>query len=162
MSDEQWLSFKEAVKLIRSHLNASIGRAEALLRSAHQSGEVRSYQANVLLLTDDGLLSGFGGRSQSVLEEQRFSEHDLLDWLDRQDVEPAKATPKRQHSSPKQDRAKEAVEALWQNDVPNQSRLPKQSLCREVIDWLKSDCKKRNVEFFEISNDVILRAAGRK
>ena len=91
MSDEQWISFRDAAELIRSRLNASIGRAEAILRSAHQSGEVRSYQADVLFFNDDGVLSGLG-RPKSVSEERRFSETDLLDWLDRQDVEPA---PKR-------------------------------------------------------------------
>jgi hypothetical protein len=36
------------------------------------------------------------------------------------------------------------------------------TLCRQVVDWLKTDCKNQNIPFVEISDDTILRAAGRQ
>jgi hypothetical protein len=39
--DEAILSWDEAVEMIRKHLNASIGRSEAVLRKAYASDEVR-------------------------------------------------------------------------------------------------------------------------
>jgi hypothetical protein len=59
-------------------------------------------------------------------------------------------------------RAKEAVAALWPDAVPPATVLPNAVLVARVNDWLKADCKARNLQFFPISPDTILRAAGRK
>ena len=101
---EQWLTFDEAVALTRSRIGGSVGRAEATLRRARDSGEVRSrydYTRHPVLLTaDDGILDislrpgalNKGGVKSDCGEV--VSKDDLEDWLDR-------LTPRMKVSKPK-------------------------------------------------------------
>jgi len=155
MSKEQWLRPHEAAALVRQHCGGSIGRSEELVRAAVASGEVRSVERGV---QDFSQRPGSGVKKISLSNKD-----DLIDWLSRQtplDI-PAKAAAA-STSQEKRERAKEAIRALWKDDIPAQTVLPNLPLCQDVIDWLKSDCERRKLEFFTISNDTILRAAGRK
>lgn len=87
MAGEQWLSFAEAVQLVRERLDCSTGRAESIVRTARSSGEVRYPPQNpVLIGPDDGLMD-FDMRHAALpskIEAPRnISANDLLDWLDR-------------------------------------------------------------------------------
>jgi hypothetical protein len=54
------------------------------------------------------------------------------------------------------ERAQRAIETLFPDGLPGQALLPNKILCGRVVEWLKkSDLPK-------ISNDTILRAAGRR
>jgi hypothetical protein len=70
--------------------------------------------------------------------------------------------PKQERVPAKLGRAQEAIAALWADGVPSETLLPNPVLCTQVNDWLKTDCKARNLQFLLISNDTVLRAAGRK
>ena len=55
---EQWLTFADAIEVVRQHIGCTIGRAEATLRAARASGEVRFQNPDnpVRLLADDGIV----------------------------------------------------------------------------------------------------------
>jgi hypothetical protein len=73
-----------------------------------------------------------------------------------------KASPaKQRRKSYKRQRAAAAVRALWPTGVPDQSTLPNGPLCKQVVDWLEKDSKQKNIQTLPISDDTILRAAGR-
>jgi hypothetical protein len=61
---EKWVSFSNATALIRQRLECSAGRAEAILKQARDSGEVRSFDA-------EGSLG------------VQVSYDDLIDWMGR-------------------------------------------------------------------------------
>lgn len=161
---EQWLTFREAVEIVRVHLGSPIGRAEGMLHTARASKEVRFHNpaSPILLLADDGVV-GMHDRFGRMTAEDMFqiSREDLLDWLDRQALsqESKSSTPRTQV---KRDRVREAIDALWPAELPSQSVLPNALLCTKVADWLKADCQKRNVPAMPTSDDTILRAACRK
>lgn len=92
---DTWITFEEAASLVRETRGTSIGRAEALVRGARESGEVRRKQKRlpasaVYLAGDDGIV-GFNqtpgaikAMQSGILEEPpRFSRDDFIDWLDR-------------------------------------------------------------------------------
>jgi hypothetical protein len=74
--------------LVRGHLDASIGRSEAVARAAIASGEVRLNETP-LLMADDGLV-GMDMRHSASL----YSKNDLLDWLERNHPRATSAPPK--------------------------------------------------------------------
>jgi hypothetical protein len=76
-----------------------------------------------------------------------------------QDDPPAKRTERRRD---RRIRAKMAVDALWPERVPDPSILPNGPLCKKVNEWLKKDCEQQNISHVPISDDTILRAAGRR
>src|SRR5262249_40030943 len=93
MADEQWLSFQELVELVPSLLpDVSIGRAEAIVKEALASGQVRSRPGRLLLLSNDGIIGmdlrpgainkGGEGRGLAVADS-KTSKEDFLDWLGR-------------------------------------------------------------------------------
>jgi hypothetical protein len=111
---EQWLTFREAVEIVRAHLGASIGRSEAVTNAARASGEVRFQNPAdpVLLLADDGLVgmslrpggqdkAGIAANGRPTMHRaastdmSQISKDDLLDWLRRQQAssEPDLSSP---------------------------------------------------------------------
>jgi hypothetical protein len=62
----------------------------------------------------------------------------------------------------KRERARTALRALWPDRVPDPSVLANGPLCQKVTEWIEKDCKQRNVRIQTISDDTILRAAGRQ
>jgi hypothetical protein len=159
-SSEQWFRFHEAVAFVRQHRPGSIGRAEALVRAAESSGDVRSIERGV----EDYTL----GRRR-VVKISVLSKDDLLYWLDRHEPRSTPASPtqaatpeRRKAASPMRDRAEQAINALWPDGPPSTAVLLNGPLCNKVCNWIKADCEKRGVPYVEPSNDTILRAAGRK
>ena len=93
MADEL-MPFPDAVDAVRSRLNASVGRAQTLLRTACASGEVRSFAWPYLLVVPRSLWEAEPSAIQRVTEDGVFvhweeygfveiSQDDLMDWLDR-------------------------------------------------------------------------------
>jgi len=100
----EWLTFQEAVEIVKAQLGGAIGRAEFMVRAARTSGEVRfSNSADpVLLMADDGLVGmdmrpgaqekvGIARDGKRVVHTLStaptgdcISKEDLLDWLGRQ------------------------------------------------------------------------------
>ncbi|WGS02213.1 hypothetical protein MTX26_15910 [Bradyrhizobium sp. ISRA443] len=72
--NDRWLTRADAVDVVRKHVGCSSGRAEAILKAALHSGEVRDDRP--MFAADDGIAS-IGSRGQ------QFSEYDLADWLCR-------------------------------------------------------------------------------
>ncbi len=173
---EKWISPDEAVELIHRHLKTSIGHAQALLRAARASGEVRfrdSVHKAPALTPDDGLTyfdQGLPGEDdlRRLIDQSHHrhafpvSEDDLRIWLARN----ATMLPKRATPPPAQDykrqRAEEAIKALWPKGAPSPAALPNKPFCNSVREWIEADCKARGIPYTDIKNDTILRAAERK
>jgi hypothetical protein len=101
---KQWLTFNEAVEIVKARLGSSVGRAESVTNAARASGEVRFYDPAfpVLLIADDGLVgmdlrpgaqrkAGISADGKQIVHETlasqsacQISSDDLLDWLNRQ------------------------------------------------------------------------------
>jgi hypothetical protein len=158
VSQEMWLRFHEAVAVVRQHRPGSIGRTEALVLQAGASGEVRSLERGV-----EDFSQRYGSKAKTI---SVLSKDDLIDWLNRNvpPTVPAKpaAPSARAATRNKRDRAEQAVRALWPAGVPAPAALPPAVLCKQVSDWLKADCKAHHLPAVDISDDTILRAAGRK
>jgi len=131
------LSFGEAIARVCQRLNASSGRAAAVVRDALKSGELR-------IIRDDHI-DPISGSLFAIVEE------DFLDWLNRQ-VSTTAATPRKQ---PDRERARQAAIKLWGAAGPP-DHLSNSSICREVAQWLK-----KNDQAADISDATILRVVGR-
>jgi hypothetical protein len=172
MSAEQWISFQQAVKIVRVRLNASIGRAEAVVRAARASGEVRSRpnrDADVVLLTADDGIVGMSLRPGAKHRMEEFttvvplsSRSDLLDWLDRQGPQPKPKPAETKRPQDKRQRARLAIKARWPNGAPDRTALPNKLFCAEVNKQLKADCEKLGIAHTDADSTTILRAAGRR
>jgi hypothetical protein len=145
--------YEEAVKLIRAHFNCTEGWAIQKLREAETSEAVQFYRP---------------GPPDYVEHEKAalYREGDLKYWLTQipapgriEPQAPVKKPAKR--SSPKLERAREAINALWPSGPPSQADLLNPFLVAQVIEWLREDYKKRDVRAVTISDKHILRAAGR-
>jgi hypothetical protein len=180
MSDD-WITFTEAVEIVRAHLGASIGRSEAVTNEARASGEVRFQNSAdpVLLLADDGVVgmslrpgaqhkAGVTADGKPIIHRtistsmSQISKDDLQDWLSRHHTEAAASPEPKPRAQNKRSRVAVAIQELWPNGLPDQSLLSNSLLCKKVGDWLKADCQKQNVPVAIPSDDTILRAAGRK
>jgi hypothetical protein len=172
MSNEQWITFDDGVQLVRARMDASIGRAEAVMRAAKASGEVRTKYDGVVLLNDDGAMgwnlkpgsTASGGKPHVITGSGKrlFSRDDLLDWLSRHHTEAAASPEPKPRAQNKRSRVAIAIQELWPDGLPDQSVLSNSLLFKKVGNWLKSDCQKQNVPVAIPSDDTILRAAGRK
>ena len=89
------LSFGEAIARVCQRLNASSGRAAAVVRDALKSGELR-------IIRDDHI-DPIGGSLFAIVEE------DFLNWLNRQVATTLQATPKQ----PDRERVRRAAIELW-------------------------------------------------
>ena len=166
MANEQWLSLGEATAFVRARLNCGVGRAQAMIRQALASGEVRKKVGGIRLMHDDGVVGMHlrsGVQNESGVEESVYSwllsKDDLTEWFDHNvGRAPARAAP----GGNKKARAAEAIDTIWKGKVPDQKTLPNDLLLRQVADWLHSDCGRRNIPFEEIGRDTVLRAAGRR
>ena len=107
------LSFGEAIALVCQRLNASSGRAAAVVRDALKSGELR-------IIRDDHI-DPIGGSLFAIVEE------DFLDWLNRQ-VSTTAATPRKHQIASGQDR-------LRLNCGAQRGRLTICRIHRSVVKW---------------------------
>ena len=89
----KWLTFDEGAELIRSRGGSGIGYAQAIMRAACTSGEIRS-RDSALLINDDGLIDmnlrpgggDVGGAVARINVRSKYvhySTDDLVDWLVR-------------------------------------------------------------------------------
>jgi hypothetical protein len=134
------LSFGEAIALVRQRLNASSGRAAAVVREALKSGELR-------IIRDDHI-DPISGSLFAIVEE------DFLDWLNRHAS--AAATPLAARKQPDRERARQAAIELWGTAGPPE-HLSNSLICRELAEWLK-----KNGQAADIGDATILRAVGRR
>ena len=134
------LSFAEAIALVRERLNASSGRAAAIVREALKSGELR--------ITRDDHIDPISGSLFAIVEQ------DFLDWLKRQVS--TTATTSLAAKQPDRERARQAAIELWGPAGPP-DHLSNSSICREVTQWLK-----KNDQAADISGGTILRGVGRR
>ena len=135
------LSFGEAIALVRQRLNASSGRAAAVVREALKSGE--------LCIIRDDHIDPISGSLFAIVEE------DFLDWLNRQ-VSTIATTPLAARKQPDRERVRQAAIELWGTAGPP-DHLSSSVICREVTEWLK-----KIGQAADISDATILRAVGRK
>src|SRR5215472_15386774 len=135
------LSFGEAIALVRQRLNASSGRAAAVVRDALKSGELH-------IIRDDHI-DPISGSLFAIVEA------DFLDLLNRQPSTTATA-PEAVRKQPDRGRVRQAAIELWGTAGPS-DHLSNSSICREVAQWLK-----KNDQAADISDAAILRTVGRK
>ena len=135
------LSFGEAIALVCQRLNASSGRAAAVVREALKSGELR-------IIRDDHI-DPMSGSLFAIVEE------DFLDWLNRH-VSTTATTPLAARKQPDRERVRQAAIELWGTAGPPE-HLSNSLICREVAEWLK-----KNGQAAGVSDATILRAVGRK
>jgi hypothetical protein len=173
---EQWITFEEAVDIVRAHLGASIGRSQAMTNAARASGEVRfqNLADPVLLLADDGLVgmslrpgsmncSGVTADGRSIIHRatsanmSQVSKDDLLDWLSRQQFPDQKpdSKPAVRRTPPEQARALKAMKAIY-GRIPPQNEVSNPVLEHAVNKYLKQEGLKA------VKKDAIQRAAGRR
>ena len=111
------------------------------------------FEAGTDMYTHTSAEGGYGHAVNGIIE---FNAEDLRYWLSAAaSIEEAPSTKKL--ARPQRERAKEAIDALWPDGVPPQSKLRNTSLLKCVHDHLK-----KNDSPESISDDTILRAAGRK
>jgi hypothetical protein len=171
LTGEKWLSFSEAVALLREREPAmSIGQAEAII------GDLRA-----AYFADGGPFARQSGKSTAVrfqwfrgggffpLKEPNsgntfVSMGDLIYWHDRSTAvpEPAPSSPAptaeavEQHTSPTVDRATIAIDALYPQGVPTQATLGNKQLIADV------NAKLASMNLQTVSETSVLRAAGRR
>jgi hypothetical protein len=148
MAEGQWIYLAEAEAMFRERLKVSAGKARKMVREAIDSDEI--------------LFRWVPVNPGDTLCEKTYNRNDFVYWLDQLAPPPAGDKLKKPRTTVKQDRARDAIGALWPNGVPDQRLLPNKLLCAEVMDWLKADSERNALSFFPISDDVILVAAGRK
>jgi hypothetical protein len=162
MAGEQWISEAEAVAIIRARIKGSIGRAEAILRRALATDEIRAEPK--LLLCENGIMTRdnrYENQWFLALPRPAISKDDFLDWLDQNVKEDTKSHGRRK-TPVMQNRAREALAALWPDGVPDQSKLPNKYLTKLVNEWVQKDCEDHGIGYIELKLDTILRAASRK
>jgi hypothetical protein len=72
------------------------------------------------------------------------------------------AMPPKQRSRNKRERAAEAISNLWPEGVPDPMRLTNGELCKLVSEKIAEDNRQLGLRPTDISDDTILRAAGRQ
>jgi hypothetical protein len=168
---EQWLIRDVAVELIRTLRNTSIGTAQAWLKAARDSGEVRTRPRPVgdpvRLTADDGLID-FNLRPGSLnkyaltdgerhtvdgrrlLDE--FNKDDLLYWLDQHHPLPTTKPARASREQVDRDAAKRVINLLYPT-LPGVRELPYKKLHGKVNDHLKANGEKT------VGLDTVSRAA---
>ena len=182
MSDERLLDF-EAIARIRNARKVSEAVAIKVLIEACAESLVRAWQrgcwepkgfglsipafvwhgahfadgvlfeAGTDMYTHPGEERGYGYGVNGIIEFSAGDLHYLLSAA--ASTEEAPSTKK--HAQPQRQPAKEAIDALWPKGVPPQGKLRNALLLKRVNDYLKKNDSRES-----ISDETILRAAGRK
>jgi hypothetical protein len=127
LTGERWLSFAEAVALVRKREPMSIGRAEFMVDKARKSGKVRWHWFH-----DGDFLLDKPNRGNTFLEEG-----DLVDWISRHpDLSKASSKQPRQRLKPLRDSTEEIMQTVWPDGPPE--RLAHKVICAEVRDAFKA------------------------
>jgi hypothetical protein len=121
-------------------------------RDAHFADGVL-FEAGTDMYTHPSVEGGYGHGVNGIIE---FNAEDLHYWLSAApSTEEAPSAKKR--SRPQRERAKAVIDTLWPDGVPPQNELRNASLLKRVNNHLKKIGSPES-----ISDDTILRAAGRK
>jgi hypothetical protein len=164
-NEEPWLSFYTATHEMEQRFGMSRGAAQRTLRELCRSGEVRSQKQPYTMVNSEPQPEGPTERIEPSEWRERdidcmtdvdgcrylvdVSENDFRQWLSHK----AKAPPA-QKSPLRRDLAKQAVDALWPNEVPKS--LVNKDIERAVANYMKAN------GLAAPSKETILRAAGRK
>jgi hypothetical protein len=178
------LSLSEAATLVRERCDCSNGKAKEALRraglggrleaggsiplSAHPNPDVRarhSARRREALKPADwdnniDWIAGTVGPYSSVLIVRASIEAWLGTEPPAAQVKPIES--RRKGSSHKKDRAAQAIKDLWPQGVPDPKYLPNSELCRTVSNRIAEDDRQQGLRPINISDDTILRAAGRQ
>src|SRR6516162_3152667 len=168
---ERWLSFSEAVALLREREPMSIGHAEHILDDlrvayfagggpfARQSG--KSVPVRWFFVWAIGLFNQKPHRDNTLVNEP-----DLIYWQDcnrdtvnnsqKQRASPPSAEAVEKHTSPTVERATIAISRLYPQSVPTQAILSNKRLFADVNGELA------RMGLPAVSETTILRAAGRR
>jgi hypothetical protein len=92
MGDE-WLLFDEATALFRRRLNASVGKAQAVLKAAIASDEIRHRPNEAAIIEEWERDFDIRRGVQREKPPDEYNKADLLYWLDRQSSQTDKPTP---------------------------------------------------------------------
>ena len=164
LEEGQWKYIDAAIDRIQTRLaetkgsaQATRGHARKLWESARASREVQYVNTQVPRIVFPG--------SEIADPDPRYDYmcrmDDLEGWLDRQGLQALPpATPleqKKRRTRYQQDRVKRALKAL-----PDLTNLPNGKFCEQISNWLKAESRDQNIPWVGISNNSILRAAGRK
>jgi hypothetical protein len=144
---DDFLFYADAIKLVRSELGVSPGKAHAVLRAACASGEIRCINYCDLPPAYD-------------LKRLFYSREDLSEWLGRREIRPP-SEPATEKDGPKVRQAKAMIRMRWPEGVPSEDVLASSDLCRQVNDQWKIETKNQDVEYSPLDRRTILRAAGR-
>ena len=162
---ERWLSFSEAVALLREREPMPIGPAEHILddlRVAYFAGRRSGKSAPVrwFFVWGVGLFNKEPHRGNTLVNEP-----DLIYWHDRNrdtvnNSQERRASPPsaalKKHTKPTVDRATIAISRLYPQGVPPQATLRNKQLIADVNGELARMGRKA------VSETTVLRAAGRR
>jgi hypothetical protein len=140
MTEETWLSFTEAVQIVRDRVGASVGRSQAIVREAISSGEIRttkSRTANLYLIGDDGL-EGLINDREADERATNLNAADLTDRLDRQTPAIDSSNPPTARRGGKFSRVERAARAIW-NEAGPPAHLEPKVICTAIRARLKAD-----------------------
>jgi hypothetical protein len=161
---EEWLTDAEAEEFFRSLRPMSIGKAQAEVRAARASGEVRlelvepAADPVYYLISDDVFLGmdvrpgarNKGGITQDDL--RRLNKDDLLYWFNQRYPPPPAPPARAPREQVDRDAAKRVINVLY-STLPDARKLPNKKLHAEVNGHLKANGEKA------LSLDTVVRAA---
>jgi hypothetical protein len=139
MTEETWLSFTEAVQIVRDRMGASVGRSQAIVREAIASGEIRTKRrtASLYLIGDDGLDGLINDRTADE-RATNLNAADLTDRLDRQTPAIDTSNPPTARRGGKSSRVERAARAIW-NEAGPPAHLEPKVICTAIRARLKAD-----------------------
>ncbi|QDW38968.1 hypothetical protein FFI89_018540 [Bradyrhizobium sp. KBS0727] len=176
MANSDWLTFAEAVEIVRVRLGASPGRSEAVTNAARASGEVRFQNPAdpILLMADDGVVGmdmrpgaqNKGGvtadgkpiiHSTASTNPFQISREDLLDWLDRNFPQAKSAAAPNGRKRGARPKADWDVFELALRQRIEQRGFPDED--NDCSDWrFKADVERWGAEFLEARKEPIKEA----
>ena len=179
MTEEGWITFYEAAREIQLRVGGSVAEAQMLLRRACGDELIRTMQAPYE--SEQQPPFEFWTRVAPRAWRQREVDYDPPDrdgcnlvvmihkddfgqWLNKHIAAtlspPGRLWHKRaERRQPKRDLARQVIDDLWPGDIPD---VTDAEITRQVHNRLPEYCKENNLPRGSISDDTILRAAGRK
>jgi hypothetical protein len=169
---EEWLNFHLAAEEIAQRCDVSVGVAQRMLREACAQGDIRSqrepYSRKGQEIEGEGppelIKPSEWLRDQVDLTTDAdgceyfvdVNEDDFRYWLDRQTTN----TTDNKSTRPRRDHVSRIITELWPGEIPKE--LVNKAVVKLVRDKLAKDCEQKNLPLLAVSDDTILRAAGRK
>jgi hypothetical protein len=178
MIEPGWITFYEAARDIHERIGGSLAEAQMKLRRACGGELIRTRKAPY----DEQHQLPFDFWTRVAPREWRkrevdydgpnadgckmvpmIHEDDFRQWLDKiiAAVPPLPGGPVKR-AKPKRELAKRVIADLFPQGVPTREVPSDPDLCRQVQGRLPGYCKENNIPRPVISDDTILRAAGRK